>query len=57
MDESIVLGDEEYFILGDNTSNSEDSRFINYGNVQKSEIKGKVMYRIFPEETRGNIYD
>ncbi len=57
LDESIVLGDEEYFILGDNTSNSEDSRFINYGNVQKSEIKGKVMYRIFPEETRGNIYD
>ena len=52
---SIKLGDNEYFCLGDNTSNSEDSRFVNYGNVQKSEIKGKVSYKLFPKEERGRL--
>ena len=55
LDETIKLGDEEYFVIGDNTSNSEDSRYINYGNVQKSEIKGKITYRIYPKEKRGKI--
>ncbi len=55
LSEDIVLEDGEYFCLGDNTSNSEDSRFINYGNVQKSEIKGKVFYIIQPEERRGKL--
>lgn len=55
LSETITLDDEEYFCIGDNTSNSEDSRFVNYGNVQKSEIKGKVVYRLFPKENRGKI--
>ena len=55
LDETIKLGDEEYFVIGDNTSNSEDSRYINYGNVQKSEIKGKITYRISHKEKRGKI--
>lgn len=55
LSESIKLGDNEYFCLGDNTSNSEDSRFVNYGNVQKSEIKGKVSYKLFPKEERGRL--
>ena len=53
--ETVTLGDEEYFCIGDNTSNSEDSRYINYGNVQKSEIKGKITYRVNPEELRGKL--
>ena len=55
LSETITLKDEEYFCIGDNTSNSEDSRFINYGNVQKSEIKGKVVYRLFQKEDRGKL--
>ena len=55
LSDSIKLGDNEYFCLGDNTSNSEDSRFVNYGNVQKSEIKGKVSYKLFPKEERGRL--
>ena len=51
----IKLGDDEYFVLGDNTAHSEDSRFINFGNVQKNEIKGKVIYRILPKERAGKI--
>ena len=55
LSETITLGDEEYFVLGDNTSNSEDSRYINYGNVQKSEIKGKISYRLSPKDKRGDV--
>lgn len=55
LSDTIKLEDEEYFVIGDNTSNSEDSRFVNYGNVQKSEIKGKVAYRLFPKERRGVV--
>ena len=55
LSETVTLGDEEYFVLGDNTSNSEDSRYINYGNVQKSEIKGKITYRLSPKDKRGKV--
>lgn len=37
----VKLGKGEYFILCDNRSGSEDSRY--YGSVAKSEIKGKVI--------------
>ncbi|MBQ6250465.1 signal peptidase I [Ruminococcus sp.] len=37
----VKLGEGEYFILCDNRSGSEDSRY--YGSVAKSEIKGKVI--------------
>lgn len=51
----IQLSQGEYFVLGDNVNNSEDSRFVNMGNILENEILGKVTYRINPKEQRGKI--
>ena len=51
----VVLGEDEYFLLGDNRENSEDSRFSNVGNVKRSQIKGKVWLRIQPLKRFGLI--
>ena len=44
----VELGENEYFLLGDNTDSSEDSRFQNMGNIQENQIIGRVWFRIFP---------
>ncbi|MCR5591549.1 MAG: signal peptidase I [Lachnospiraceae bacterium] len=42
----IVLGADEYFVLGDNRNNSEDSRSANIGNISRGMIEGKAWYRL-----------
>lgn len=44
----VELGEDEYFVLGDNRNNSYDSRYEQVGVVKKSDIIGKVWIRIFP---------
>lgn len=44
----VRLGEDEYFLLGDNRDSSEDSRFANVGNVKEEQILGKVWLRIYP---------
>ncbi|MCR4608302.1 MAG: signal peptidase I [Eubacterium sp.] len=51
----IELLDNEYFLLGDNVNNSDDSRFSNLGIVQKTDITGIVVYRIKPWSKRSKI--
>ena len=51
----VLLGADEYFLLGDNRDSSEDSRFANVGNVKESQIIGKVWFRIHPTLNMGII--
>lgn len=46
--EPITLGDDEYFVLGDNRNNSRDSRFEEVGNIKRGEITGRAFLRIWP---------
>lgn len=45
-----TLGDREYFCIGDNPANSEDSRSANIGPVDEADIIGKVWFRAPCEE-------
>lgn len=44
--EEITLGPDEYFVLGDNRNNSEDSRSANIGNISRGMIEGKAWYHL-----------
>lgn len=46
--EPILLGEDEYFVLGDNRNYSSDSRDADVGNVHFSQIVGKTAIRIWP---------
>ena len=46
--EEITLGDDEYFVLGDNRNVSEDSRYPDVGNIKRKDIIGRAWLRIYP---------
>lgn len=51
----VELGEDEYFVLGDDRENSEDSRSVDVGNVKRSYIYGKAWFIISPRENFGFI--
>lgn len=53
--EPFELGPDEYFVMGDNRNDSEDSRFDKVGRVKRSEIIGKVWIRVYPFSKFGKI--
>ena len=53
MTKPVRLKEDEYFVLGDNRNNSEDSRYKNVGPVKRSELKGRIVFRIYPWEDAG----
>ncbi len=46
--EPITLGEDEYFVLGDNRNNSSDSRTEMVGNIHRDDIIGRAWLRILP---------
>lgn len=55
--EEIQLGDDEYFVMGDNRNVSEDSRYPDVGNVRRSELIGRAFARIYPFRKFGLLTD
>jgi signal peptidase I len=44
----VVLGEDEYFVMGDNRNNSKDSRDPSVGSIKRDDIVGKAWLRIWP---------
>lgn len=44
-----ILGPDQYFVMGDNRNQSQDSRV--FGMLSKSAIKGRAWVRLFPPNT------
>ena len=53
--EEITLGVTEYFVLGDNRKNSEDSRSADIGKVKRSYIYGKAWFVASPKKDWGFV--
>ena len=51
----VKLGTDEYFVLGDDRNNSEDSRFPDVGNIARGRIIGKVWLIVTPFDHFGLV--
>lgn len=45
--EEITLSEDEYFVMGDNCNNSEDSRVASVGNIKRENMIGKVHMKLY----------
>ena len=46
LENELTLEDDEYFVIGDNCNNSEDSRSANIGSIKKEYIIGKAWFKM-----------
>ena len=50
-----TLGEDEYFVLGDNRNDSRDSRWADVGNIDKDNIVGRAVFRLTPFKNMGKL--
>lgn len=53
--EPIKLGEDEYFVLGDNRNHSSDSRVPNVGVLKREDLVGRAGVRIWPLNNLGVV--
>lgn len=46
--EPVVVGENEYFVMGDNRNNSTDSREPRIGNIHRNQLIGRAWMRVWP---------
>lgn len=51
----VTLGENEYFVMGDNRNNSKDSRSEEIGPITGDRIQGKAVFRLWPWKKFGKI--
>lgn len=54
-EEPVTLGEDEYFVMGDNRNHSMDSRDPSVGVLKKSALMGRAWVRIYPFNNVGVI--
>lgn len=47
-EEPLTLGEDEYFVLGDNRNNSSDSRASDVGLIHRKDLIGRAWIRVWP---------
>lgn len=54
-EDPVTLGEDEYFVMGDNRNHSMDSRDPSVGVLKKSDLMGRAWVRIYPFNSVGVI--
>lgn len=54
-EDPVTLGEDEYFVMGDNRNHSMDSRDPSVGVLKKSDLMGRAWVRIYPFNNVGVI--
>lgn len=54
-EDEILIGDDEYFVLGDNRYQSIDSRSSTVGLVKREDIVGRAFFRLWPFNRIGMV--